>query len=54
MADYSIKKLLSDGQLVPTSFLDFVVLLPLLVVGRLLPAPVEVLNFGLRFALELY
>ena len=54
MAGYSIKKLLSDGQLVPASFLDFVVLLPLFVVGRLLPAPVEILDFGLRLALELY
>ena len=54
MADYSIKKLLSDGQLVPASFLDFIVLFPLFVVWRLLPAPVEVLNFRLGFALELY
>ena len=54
MGSYSIKKLLSGGQLVSASFLDFVVLFPLFVVWRLLPATVEILDFSLRFALELY
>jgi len=50
----SVEELLGGGELVPLHLLQLLLLLPLLVVGGLLPAEVELLNLLQRLALEVF
>ena len=49
----SVEELLGRGELFPLQLLQLVLLLPLLVVGSELPAPVELLNFLEGLVLQL-